>query len=303
VTGQDSYDWIPQTCPICGIPPTKYLGRRGGAAHRQQLGVECRIWRCGKCGLIFPNPMPLPLAGLDQHYAVAPTEYFQHHEENNKLQSASALIGELRELGMEKGKLLDIGAGRGELLRVARENGWTATGIETSPTFADYASDYSGVEILRKPLLECRLNENTFDAVILAAVLEHLYNPAEVMQEISRILKPGGAVFLDVPNEQGLYFIIGNLYQRLRLRDWVVNLAPTFPPYHVFGFTPRSLRTLLAKHGLEPAIWRVFSGETFVPQRGGMMGYLEQQGAKMVSFLSNRRDLGTYIATWAIKQG
>jgi len=56
------------------------------------------------------------------------------------------------------------------------------------------------------------------------------------------------------------------------------------------------------QYGLQPAIWKVFSGETFVPNRGGLMGYLEQQAAKMVTFLSNRRELGGYIATWAIKK-
>jgi 2-polyprenyl-3-methyl-5-hydroxy-6-metoxy-1,4-benzoquinol methylase len=284
------------------VPPTKYLGRRGGAAHRQNLGVECQIWSCGGCGLIFPNPMPIPVHGPDQHYAVPPEEYFHHHEERDKLEYASMLMQQLQELRIEKGTLLDIGAGRGETLRVAREHGWEVTGIETSPSFAEYATRYSGAQIIQKPLHECGFNENTFDAVVLGAVLEHLYNPAEVVQEIARVLKPGGALFIDVPNERGLYFIAGNLYYRLRLRKWVVNLAPTFSPYHVFGFTPQSLKQLLAKYGLEPAIWTVFSGKALVPSRGGLMGYLEQQAAKLVTFASKRGEMGEYIATWAIKK-
>ena len=65
-------------------------------------------------------------------------------------------------------------------------------------------------------------------------------------------MRPGGFVMLDVPNEKGLFFKAGNLYQKARGRRWCVNLAPTFSPFHVFGFSPRSLRKLLAKHGLEP---------------------------------------------------
>jgi len=30
------------------------------------------VWRCGRCGLIFPNPMPIPVKGLEQHHAVDP---------------------------------------------------------------------------------------------------------------------------------------------------------------------------------------------------------------------------------------
>jgi len=301
MTGQDVYNWVPQDCPICEVPPSRYLGRRGGAAHRQNLGIECQVWRCGKCGLIFPNPMPIPVHGLEQHYAVSPEDYFHNHEESDRLQYASMLMQQLRQLKIEKGMLLDIGSGRGELLRVAKEDGWNAVGIETSPVFAEHAARYSGAEIIQKPLHECHFNENTFDAVVLGAVLEHLYNPAEIIQEIARILKPGGALFVDVPNERGLYFIAGNLYYRFRLRDWVVNLAPTFSPYHVFGFTPGSLRKLLTKNGLRPAIWYIFSGRSLVPNRGGLVGYVEQQAAKLITFVSKRGELGEYIATWAVK--
>jgi len=209
---------------------------------------------------------------------------------------------QLRELKIKKGMLLDIGAGRGELLRVAREDGWNVVGIETSPSFAEYAARYSGAELIQKPLQECGFNANTFDAVVLGAVLEHLYNPTEVIQEIARILKPGGVLFIDVPNERGLYFIVGNFYNKLRLRNWVVNLAPTFSPYHVFGFTPHSLRRLLGKYDLQPVTWSIFSGRSLVPDRGGLMGYLEQQAARLITFLSKRGNLGEYIATWAMKK-
>lgn len=299
---KDMYRWAPQDCPTCEAPPTKFLGRRGGSAHRQNLGVECDVWRCERCGLIFPNPMPVPVGGLDQHYAVPPEEYFQNHDPGDKNNYAAVLIDQLRSLGITGGKLLDIGAGRGEVLRAARQAGWDATGIETSPTFAEHAAKYSGAQIRREPLEQCVFDSNSFDAVVLGAVLEHLYNPDEVIGEIARILRPGGALFIDVPNEDGLYFKAGNLYLKLKRRDWVVNLAPTFEPYHVFGFTPKSLRALLAKHNFTPKIWYVFAGKSEVPLRGGVIGHLEQQAARAVTAVSKRGELGTYIATWAVKK-
>lgn len=296
------YHWIPQDCPICEAPPSRFLGRRGGLAHRAGLGVECRIWRCNGCGLILPNPMPIPVNGLEQHYGVDPAEYFEHHEVEQKDLAAEALVSQAESLIGGRGRLLDVGAGRGEVLRAAKIAGWETSGIELSATFADYASSHSGVEVLRKPLEDCGFPDASFDVVILSAVLEHLYNPNEVLAEISRILRPGGALFLDVPNETGLYFHIGNLYQRLRGRDWVVNLAPTFSPFHVFGFTPKSLRALLAKHGFEVRRWYVYPGTSFVAARGGLVGWLEQQASRLVTALSRIGDLGTYIETWAVKK-
>lgn len=301
MSSRDAYRWVPQACPVCEVPPSRRLGRRGGAAHRQGLGVECEIWRCGRCGLIFPNPMPVPVEGLGQHYAVSPDEYFRHHTSDDQDEYAGLLLRQLGEMGLAKGRLLDVGAGKGEFLRAARLDGWEAVGVEPSPTFAEHAARYSGAEVRREPLERCGFPGGHFDAVVLKAVLEHLFNPDEIVREIARILRPGGALFVDVPNEAGLYFRVGNLYQRLRLRDWVVNLAPTFEPFHVFGFTPKSLRALLAKHGLRPRIWYVFGGEMLVPDRGGLGGLLERQAARAVTALSRRGELGSYIATWAVK--
>ncbi len=245
--------------------------------------------------------MPIPINGLDQHYGVTPETYFKHHETESKAKNAAGLLKEAEALVRGKGTLLDIGAGRGELLRAAVECGWKAVGIEPSTTFAEYAVRQSGAEIRREPVEKCGFSSLSFDVVILAAVLEHLYNPNETIQEISRILRPGGALFLDVPNEEGLYFRLGNLYQRLKGRDWVVNLAPTFSPFHVFGFSPRSLRALLSKHGFRPERWRIYGGRSLVPAHAGLLSLLEQQAAKVITGVSSLGSLGNYIETWAVK--
>jgi len=297
----DGYEWKPQACPICEVGPTKFVGRRGGAAHRAGLGVECELWRCGECGLIFPNPMPVPGGGVEQHYDLDPDEYFQHHETGNKIAAGHQLLASAELWAGGKGRVLDIGSGRGELLSVAREDGWDAVGIEPSPQFADYAERNSGAPVRRVPVEECGFDDASFDVVILGAVLEHLYNPDETIREVARILRPGGALFVDVPNENGLYFRLGNLYQRFRGRDWSVNLAPTFEPYHVFGFNARSLRKLLSKHDLRVRHWHVYAGHAMLPNRPGMLGALEKLAAHGVTFASGVGGLGTYIETWAVR--
>jgi SAM-dependent methyltransferase len=186
-------------------------------------------------------------------------------------------------------------------LRAALREGWEPTGIEPSASFAKHAQSYSSAVVRSEPIERCDFKDATFDVVILSAVLEHLYNPDETVREIARVLRPGGAVFIDVPNEEGLYFRVGNLYQRLLLRDWVVNTAPTFSPFHLFGFGPRSLRNLLRKHSLRPAEWRIYGGEAMVPAGGNLVSIVERFAAQAVTAASNLGTLGTYIETWAIK--
>jgi len=245
--------------------------------------------------------MPFPIQGLDEHYGMEADVYFEHHDTEAKRTGALGLLEQAEILVGRKGKLLDIGSGRGELLIAAKQQGWEAIGIEPSSSFTERLRR-AGVVIRQEPVERCGFEESSFDVVILAAVLEHLYNPDETIREISLILRPGGALFLDVPNEHGLYFQLGNLYLKLRKRDWVVNLAPTFSPFHVFGFGSKSLRRLLSKYGFEIAKWQVYGGTSMVPGKRGLLDLVEQQAARLVTFLSNFAGLGTYIEVWAIRK-
>ncbi len=299
---RNGYSWVPQDCPICSLAPTKFIGLRGGQAHRENLGVETKIWQCTGCKLIFPNPMPVPVGGLGQHYEVDADTYFEAHDKADKLEGALGLVKQAELLLGRKGKLLDIGIGRGEIIVAASEMGWTVEGVEPSETFADYAQKRTGAKIWRKPIEECDIPASEFDVVVLGAVLEHLYNPDQVIKKISMILKQGGLLFVDVPNEQGLFFMMGNAYQRLRGRHWCVNLAPTFSPFHVMGFGPKSLRKLLGKYQLQPKVWKVYGGTSLVSSNGGFWGHVESIASKLVTTISNLGEMGTYIETWAIKK-
>lgn len=245
--------------------------------------------------------MPRPAAGLGQHYEVDADEYFKMHDKQSRIEGAALLISRAEQILGRKGKLLDVGVGRGEILVVAGDRGWECEGVEPSETFANYAKERTGKKIWQKAVEDTEIADESFDVVILAAVLEHLYDPDRVMQKISRILRPGGLLFLDVPNEAGLYFRLGNLYQRFRGRKWCVNLAPTFSPFHVFGFSPKSLRKLLGKYDLKPKDWKVYGGTSFVPSKGGFSGAIESSASKVVTAISEFGEMGTYIETWAEK--
>lgn len=299
---REEYKWVDQPCPICETPPTKFLGLRGGASHRQNLGVEAEIWQCRSCGLIFPNPMPVPIGGIRQHYELPPEDYFEHFTTEVKNASALALLNQAQALVGQSGRLVDIGSGRGELLRAAREAGWQVTGIEPSVSFAEHARQYSGAQVLTEPIEKCDLPAGKFDIAVLSGVLEHLLNPDETIRTIAGTLRSGGALYLDVPNEQGLYFRTGNFYHRSRRRRWVVNLSPTWPPFHVFGFSPKSLRKLLAKHSFDVAHLACYSDDSYVPASATLIGKLERRAANVVTSLSKFGGMGSFIDCWAIRR-
>jgi SAM-dependent methyltransferase len=300
---EKDYRWVPQLCPICELKPTQFLGYRGGEAHRNRLGVRCEIWRCGRCGLNFPDPMPLPKQGLDQHYKVEPAEYFAMHDPDEKRVRGKMLLREAERLLGRTGTLLDVGAGRGEILRAARELGWDVTGLEPSASFAHEAAAYSGCRILQSTLEESDFGEASFDVVILSAILEHLYDPDATIEAVSRVLKPGGAVFLEVPNEHGIFYRAGDFYHRVRRSGWTLHLSPTFPPYHVFGFGKQSLKMLLEKHQLKPRIVRIREGDkNMAPNGRGVRGALVYLAVSAVFYMGHIGSLGTNIEAWAIRR-
>jgi len=297
-----SFQWIEQHCPTCRRPPARYLGRRGGRAHHAGKGIECRIWQCTQCSLIFPNPMPVPEGGAEALYNLDADDYFINHDVAERGRLALALLSQAESLVERKGRLLDVGVGRGELLKAAAAQGWAVLGLEPSPSFAAAARAHApGVDLLETDLLRADLPPGSFDVIILQAVLEHLHDPAGVIEEVARLLAPRGVLYADVPNELGLYARCGNAYQRVRGRDWVFNLSPTFSPFHVIGYSVRSLRALYASHGLEPARFVARGGRSTLPAGTSLGARVEGAAAALVTCVANATGTGTYIASWARK--
>lgn len=88
ISAEPEYLWSDQSCPLCIDAGARRLGRRGGAAHRFGLGVVSFIYRCRGCGLIFPNPMPVP-SQLSEHYGDA-DKYFTEHSLDGKVAAWSS---------------------------------------------------------------------------------------------------------------------------------------------------------------------------------------------------------------------
>ncbi len=298
----DSFDYQIIACPTCDVNDTRTLGARGGSAHRAAAGEQCTIVQCRRCDLIYANPFPFP-RDLDALYSNEES-YFQHHDPiPEKIERRKELV--TRMAGFTRGRrLLDVGAGQGETVAAALSLGWDAWGVESSARFAREAEKSCPGRVIHGELESghASLPDGSFDVVILAAVMEHFHHPTRVLEAVARALRPGGVLFVDVPNEAGLYFMVGNLWQRLQRRNWVVNLAPTFSPYHVFGFSRGSLTAMLAKYQLTPVDLRFYGGQSLVAFAPTPRRALEWLGSHAIHELSKLGELGTYIECVARKR-
>jgi len=287
-------------CPVCGASSRKGLGRRGGDAHRSGYGTPAHIVRCKECHLVYAYPTLKPIGNPYASYEGE--EYFASHDQDAKLESGRQLVAKAEHLLGRKGRLLELGCGRGELLGVAAEDGWTVAGVEMTPQFA-LAASARGIEIETSSVEASALLDTkaSFDVIYLAAILEHLYDPVLCLQRIEKALVPGGLVFIDVPNECSVRTKLGNLYMRLRGRDWATNLSPTFSPFHVVGFCPASLKRALAAANLEIAELSVVRWPDVLPPRPGFWGVAEGRVSRAVNIAAGLWGDGDGIVCWARK--
>lgn len=150
----------------------------------------------------------------------------------------------------EPGKVLDVGCGRGLLLNKLREHGWETFGTELSEEAADYARNALHLPVTTQELEDANFGDAEFDLVVLWHVLEHVRAPRAMLQEVSRILKPGGLLLIAVPN-------FGSWEARMSDKGWFHLDVPR----HLTHFTPATLEGALGEAGLRISSKNFFSTE------------------------------------------
>ncbi|OIP28441.1 hypothetical protein AUK22_04215 [bacterium CG2_30_54_10] len=148
-------------------------------------------------------------------------------------------------------RVLDVGCGRGALGEAVRKLGNNVTGIERHPdAVAGARSRLDRVieaDVTDFQTISEKLEGEIFDAIIFSDVLEHLYDPVEILRSYSGLfLKPGGRVLISVPN-------IAAWTQRLALFFGYFEYADTgiMDRTHIRFFTRRTAKSLLRACGIE----------------------------------------------------
>jgi 2-polyprenyl-3-methyl-5-hydroxy-6-metoxy-1,4-benzoquinol methylase len=104
----------------------------------------------------------------------------------------------------QRGRVLDVGCGRAALGGAIRERGWEVWGVEQSPEACTTARTRLDrlieADLTDFASVEPQLQEQEFDVLVFSDVLEHLVYPTDVLRRYLRRVRPGGRVFVSVPN-------------------------------------------------------------------------------------------------------
>ncbi len=147
----------------------------------------------------------------------------------------------------QRGRVLDVGCGNGNFLWQLRALGWQVSGIEPDRAAARVAQERFGIEVHVGSIGTVEIAER-FDAIVLNHVVEHLHAPIGDLAKCGNWLSEGGVLVIATPNIAG----VGHRYWRAAWRGLEV-------PRHLFIFSKKSLRRVLAGAGLRVVMLRTSS--------------------------------------------
>jgi 2-polyprenyl-3-methyl-5-hydroxy-6-metoxy-1,4-benzoquinol methylase len=167
-------------------------------------------------------------------------------EQNSKLQDYTNQIYQkylhlFAELGLESGKLLDIGTGAGNFLSYCKNNSkYELYANELNEDMYPGLKEIVGDNLLAGRIEDCVSSDNVFDIITLWGVLEHLIDPVSVLIKARNLLKKNGYILALIPN------INSRAFKILGVRTPTLN-----PKVHLQMFTEDSFKCMCNKAGLE----------------------------------------------------
>lgn len=300
---QDNFE-TRSTCPVCSgsaLTPFKqrtFETRKFDAESIKitdsEYGKTWDLSLCQNCSFVFANPMPTPGFLQTLYSQVEDPTYEDEAEGRSK--NFSRILSRCEKICPQKGPLFDVGAATGILVRLARDRGWDAEGIEPSAWAVKYAREKYGVDIKQGAFEKASLPSDFYAVVTMVDIVEHMAHPLEAVQKAFEILKPGGIVCLVTPD-------IKSLAARLMGAKWW-----HYRPGHLGYFAAQSLQKLLERTGFtivkkKKYVW-TFSAHYLISRKKGLRFLIKN--ARLALFwkkISIKLALSDSMEIYATKDG
>lgn len=218
-------------CPICDSNATA------------KTIPEFSAYACDKCQFIFADPAAKSSAPelYDEAWSkkqIHPTYIYANGRftVNNawKLKKLLDRLEEFRKLD----RILDVGCSAAFFLKLAKDRGWSPQGVEVAEWAVKFSSEQLGIPVFHGLLQDAAFPTESFDVVFSSHVIEHIQRPSVLVEEMRRVLRPGGALVTIVPTQfRSPKYIF--------LKSWYGE----GPPRHVSFFIRKSLENMLRKKG------------------------------------------------------
>jgi SAM-dependent methyltransferase len=207
------------------------------------------IFRCTSCGTyqVAPRPSAEALANLYD------ADYYQGFIAGAGIAGGTTEVSPVLsdrlveiERRVKKGRLLDVGCGFGFFVKHAVDRGWDAAGLEISEWAADEGRRGNHVVIHLAELADAPFEPESLDVIHSHHVIEHVVDPVSTMASAKRLLRPGGLLVVEVPQE--LRYPLSDRVFR-GLHPELYRSAPPRVTHHLTFFTVGGLRSAAQRAG------------------------------------------------------
>jgi ubiquinone/menaquinone biosynthesis C-methylase UbiE len=213
------------TCCVCGYEHSTLVVSK----------KDYEYVKCNQCGLIYVNLLK------ENNNLLYEGEYYflDEKRELKDIARAKQFFSIVTKQKIPSGKLADVGCGIGFFLSIASKGGFETRGIDLSKDAIKYAKEKFGLNVQQGTLEDISLPADHFDVVTCWEVVEHLDDPIKFLNEIKRILKKDGLLFISTPN-------VESIYARLLKNNWHGFNMPQHQ-YHITYFCHRTVKLLFSK--------------------------------------------------------
>ncbi len=232
------------SCPVCDSSSFEpVLSVKDNTVSKEYFTIA----ECKECSFRFTQDVPNQLCIAPYYKA---DSYISHTDtskglintvykivRNYTLRKKRKLI--VSTLQKKRGVLLDVGAGTGAFASEMKKADWQVTGLEPDDDARNIAKAINKVSL--QPITNFyTLPSNSFDAITMWHVLEHVHDLNNYIAKLKELLKKDGRLFVAVPN-----------YTSIDAEIYAAHWAAYDVPRHLYHFSPKAMNTLMEKHGLQ----------------------------------------------------
>ncbi|NVK18612.1 MAG: class I SAM-dependent methyltransferase [Methylocystaceae bacterium] len=220
-----------------------------GHTHGQLLlewEADYKMYQCDNCSAVSPNISPeKEKEHIDNVYATnlymdklereihAQYDYRKETFGKERLDYCVKRLG----LALDQINLLDVGCGAGYFLSYLTDHGVKCRGLEVTQGLAQYCQK-RGLNVEASDLAD--EPDKEYDVIVMFDVLEHVYNPVELLKLAKSKLKDGGYLILYTPNIHSIGFELMGAQQNVLL-----------PFEHVCFYDEKSFNRLADESGFK----------------------------------------------------
>jgi SAM-dependent methyltransferase len=239
---KDYITLLSRVCPVClSGTKVKIHSQKFDSFSKGSLLEGYDVVLCRGCGGAFADNIPAQQE-FDRYYGqMSKYEYdisdgIVNEYDADIFRKSAEFLAPLIE---RNAVIADVGCATGALLNEFKKRGFTnLTGFDPSYSCCQSGRRLYGIDIRQSTINQLRAVTDRFDVVMMTGVLEHLCDVETSIRLLKTLLKPGGNIYLGVPDASSYHRYFGAPFQYFSME-------------HVNFFAPNSLSNLMLRHGFE----------------------------------------------------